>query len=108
MIVLNVFLALAASVGPAPSPAAPSLAIVRFGGDAAALDAVGGFVTLEGQPLPGRPLRIEVVPGRRRIGYLCHVVLDGPTAVLERVFEAGKAYELHCAPGTEEARVVVK
>lgn len=66
---------------------------------------LGSFRTLDGRPIPGTPLVVELAPGFHRVGYWCpdHLVLDGPPTVAA-TFKAGRSYVLHCK-GNEDGRV---
>lgn len=58
----------------------------------------GGFDSIDGRHLKTVPHTLSVKPGRRTIGYLCELILDGPpAATIEMDFLPGKAYEFRCA-----------
>lgn len=69
---------------------------------------LGSFRTLDGKPIDGTQVTLELSAGRHTIGYWCpdHLVMDGPPTV-SATFEAGKSYVLHChanQPGRVEQR----
>ena len=58
---------------------------------------LGSFRTLDGKPIEGTPVTVEIPAGRHRIGYWCpdQLVMDGPPT-LSVSFQPGGTYVLHC------------
>ena len=58
---------------------------------------MGSFRTLDGKPIEGTPVTVEIPAGRHRIGYWCpdQLVMDGPPT-LSVSFQSGGIYVLHC------------
>jgi hypothetical protein len=60
-------------------------------------DLPGFFASLDGHDLKDIPRTILVKPGKRTVGYVCHVVLDQRPPTVTAYFEPHKTYVFRCA-----------